>query len=87
VAQKDFCNSIERITDSGLTSREVRKVPTTEVAALLNHLVGNGKKGWRNVYIQRLCRFDVDDQLEFRRSGHRGALACAQISRFGELAA
>jgi hypothetical protein len=30
----DFCNKIERITDLGQSSREVRKVPKADVLAL-----------------------------------------------------
>jgi len=41
-------SAFERVTDSSQTSLQVRKVPTTEVAFSLDHLVGEREKRRRN---------------------------------------
>jgi hypothetical protein len=38
-----------------------------QVAALLNHLVGAGKKRWRNVEAERLGGGQVDNEIELGR--------------------
>jgi hypothetical protein len=38
--QREFCNTIVRTTDSSQTLRHVRDVPTPDIAASFDHLIG-----------------------------------------------
>ena len=46
---------------------------------LLDHLIGASEERWRDRHTERLCGFQVDDQIEF------GCLFHGQIARVGAL--
>src|SRR5262249_38444636 len=53
------------------------RVVCGRVAASLDHSVGAGKQRRRQVETERLCRAQIDDQLEY------GGLLDRQVARFG----
>jgi len=78
-------SALERIADSTQTSRQVRKVQTTEVAFSLDHLVGEQKEvfrpmGWSKLAISFWCDGLVRERLDRRRTANVAADVAAAIA-------
>src|SRR5262245_24187096 len=65
------------VTASGRARRQNFCTAQTTAATSLDHFVGTGEKYRRHLEAERLCRSDIDDQLEARR------LLDRQVGRLG----
>jgi hypothetical protein len=52
--------------DSSRTSRDVRFVPTAEVADLVRSPCRRGRAAWRDCEAERFSGLEIDKQLKFR---------------------
>src|ERR1700682_4994624 len=51
----------------------------------LNNLVGAGEQRWRNSEAERLCSFQIDEQIEFARLFHRQIARVFTLKNAGDI--